>query len=161
MTTAGWPIQRFLAGEEGPLRRLEEQMSITCGIAWAETHHDVALADEEGTAQARARARTETGVDGVTELLALIAQHGGSPQETPVAIETDKNLLVVALPRATVHGVPDQPAGRGPLPGAVQPIGSQVRRRRRSSPGRRPTHPTNTSAELCPQPATTRWRSRL
>jgi transposase len=74
---------------------------------WAESHHDVALADEEGTVVARVRIETDT--DGFTELLALIAQHGGSPQETPVAIETDKNLLVVALARAGFTMYPINP----------------------------------------------------
>ena len=82
-------------------------MSITCGMDWAESHHDVALADEEGTVVARVRIETDT--DGFTELLALIAQHGGSPQETPVAIETDKNLLVVALARAGFTMYPINP----------------------------------------------------
>ena len=39
----------------------------------------------------------DTGMTGFTELLALIAEHGGTPEATPVGIETDKNLIVVAL----------------------------------------------------------------
>jgi transposase len=41
--------------------------------------------------------RIDAGIDGYAELLALIAAHGGSAAETPVALETDKNLLVLAL----------------------------------------------------------------
>lgn len=37
---------------------------------------------------------------GLTELLDLIAEHGGGPESTPVAIETNKNLFVTALPAA-------------------------------------------------------------
>ena len=70
-------------------------MTITCGIDWAEAHHDVALVDESGRVIARARIGAD--VAGFTELVELIADHGGSPAETPIAIETDKNLLVVAL----------------------------------------------------------------
>ncbi len=70
-------------------------MEITCGIDWAEGHHDVALVDEVGVTLAQAR--IDTGVDGFVELLALIAEFGGVPGQTPVAIETDKNLIVVAL----------------------------------------------------------------
>lgn len=70
-------------------------MSFTCGIDWAEVHHDVALVDEQGSVIAHAR--IATGASGFTRLLELVAQHGGNPEETEVAIETDKNLLVVAL----------------------------------------------------------------
>lgn len=41
--------------------------------------------------------RIDVGVDGYAELISLIAEHGGSAAETPVALETDKNLLVLAL----------------------------------------------------------------
>ncbi|HET8561152.1 MAG TPA: IS110 family transposase [Marmoricola sp.] len=70
-------------------------MGITCGVDWAEDHHDVVVMDDLGKVlQGR---RIDTGVDGYAELLALIADHGGSATETPVALETDKNLLVLAL----------------------------------------------------------------
>lgn len=70
-------------------------MTITCGIDWAEAHHDVALVDTEG--KTIANARIDVGATGFSELLDLIAENGGSPEQTPVAIETDKNLIVVAL----------------------------------------------------------------
>ena len=70
-------------------------MGITCGIDWAERHHDVALVDDNG--QTIAKKRIDTGLTGFTELLAVIADHGGEPGSVPVAIETDKNLIVVAL----------------------------------------------------------------
>ena len=73
-------------------------MRITCGIDWAEAHHDVALADESGTVVARAR--IDTGTKGFSALLDLIAENGGTPKDTPIAIEPDKNLLVAALPGA-------------------------------------------------------------
>jgi transposase len=82
-------------------------MPITCGVDWAESHHDVALLDPEG--QAVARARVGVDVAGFTALLELIAEHGGSPTETPVAIETDKNLLVVALAGAGFTVYPINP----------------------------------------------------
>ena len=80
-------------------------MSISCGIDWAEAHHDVALVDHDG--KVVARERVDTGVAGFAAVLELIAEHGGSPQTTPVAIETDKNLLVVALAGAgfTVYAI--------------------------------------------------------
>jgi transposase len=75
-------------------------MGITCGIDWAEGHHDVAVMDAAGAVLAKAR--IETGVAGFTELLALLAEHGEDPTCVPVAIETDKNLLVTALRAAGV-----------------------------------------------------------
>ncbi|TCN53525.1 transposase IS116/IS110/IS902 family protein [Rhodococcus sp. SMB37] len=80
-------------------------MRITCGIDWAEAHHDVALADDTG--QIVARERINTSARGFNELLALIAENGGTPEHTPIAIETDKNLLVVALAEAgfTIHPI--------------------------------------------------------
>jgi len=73
-------------------------LTITCGIDWAETHHDVALIDEHGVVLARSR--IDTGAAGFSVLLALIAEHGGGVDDTPIAVETDKNLIVVALVEA-------------------------------------------------------------
>lgn len=70
-------------------------MTITCGIDWAERHHDVALVDGDGTTLAKKR--IDTGLSGFSELLALIAEHSDEPSGVAVAIETDKNLLVAAL----------------------------------------------------------------
>ena len=80
-------------------------MTVTCGIDWAEAHHDVALVDAAGAVVARCR--IDTGAQGFNELLALIAEHGGTAEDTPVALETDKNLIVVALADAgfTVYPV--------------------------------------------------------
>jgi transposase len=82
-------------------------MGITCGVDWAEDHHDVVVMDDVGTVlQGR---RIDTGVDGYADLLALIADHGGSAAETPVALETDKNLLVLALRAAGFTVYPINP----------------------------------------------------
>lgn len=52
-------------------------MPTTCGIDWAEDHHDVVVMDENGKVlQGR---RINAGVSGFTELLELIASHGGWP----------------------------------------------------------------------------------
>ena len=87
-------------------------MAITCGIDWAEGHHDVALLDEQG--KVVGRRRIDTGVAGFAELLTMVAEHGGGPGDTPVAIETDKNLLVVALARAgfTIYPINPRAAAR-------------------------------------------------
>src|SRR6476661_2288974 len=80
-------------------------MKLTCGVDWAEAHHDIALVDDDGALVARAR--IDTGATGFNAMLALIAEHGGSVEDTPIAIETDKNLLVVAAAEAgfTVYPV--------------------------------------------------------
>ncbi|MGV9869939.1 hypothetical protein [Rhodococcus koreensis] len=51
-------------------------MRITCGIDWAEIHHDIALADETG--HIVARARIDTGATGFSDLVRLIAENGGT-----------------------------------------------------------------------------------
>jgi hypothetical protein len=53
-------------------------MQLTCGVDWAEAHHDVALVDVDGAVVARSR--IDTGASGFNELLVLIAEHGGSAQ---------------------------------------------------------------------------------
>lgn len=80
-------------------------MTITCGIDWAEAHHDVAVMDEQG--QVLSRLRIDTGVSGFAQLMALLAEHTSDVREVAVAIETDKNLLVVALQGAglVVHAI--------------------------------------------------------
>lgn len=62
---------------------------------WAEDHHDVVVMNDVG--KVLEGRRIDAGVDGYADLLALIADHGGSASATPVALETDKNLLVLAL----------------------------------------------------------------
>jgi len=70
-----------------------------CGIDWAEAHHDVAVVDEAGTAVVSARIGNDAA--GFTRLLSVLADAGDTPEDPiPVAIETDRGLLVAAL-RAT------------------------------------------------------------
>lgn len=80
---------------------------LTCGIDWAEAHHDVALVDENGKIVTRKRVTAD--LSGFTMLLELIAEHGGDPESTPVAIETDKNLFVVGLAAAGFTVYPINP----------------------------------------------------
>ena len=74
-------------------------MDVYCGIDWAEDHHDIALADQDG--QLLARRRIGDDAAGLAGLLALLAEHGDTPDDPiPVAIETPRGLLVACL-RAT------------------------------------------------------------
>src|SRR5665809_76561 len=75
-----------------PTRRI---MSITCGIDWAEAHHDVAVMDDAG--RILGRLKIDTGVGGFGRLMLLLAEHSDDPVSVPIAIETDKNLIVAAL----------------------------------------------------------------
>ena len=68
---------------------------VTVGVDWAEAHHDVAIHDPQG--RSLRTGRIDTGPAGFSELLAMIADCGATPEATAVGVETDKNLLVVAL----------------------------------------------------------------
>lgn len=82
-------------------------MSITCGIDWAEAHHDVAVMDHDGLILGRLK--IDVGVVGFGQLMALLAEHSHDPVSVPVAIETDKNLIVVALQAAGLTVYPINP----------------------------------------------------
>ena len=88
-------------------------MDVYCGIDWAEDHRDIALADRDG--QLLARRRISDGAAGFAALLALLAEHGDTPDDPiPVAIETPRGLLVACL-RATgrrVYPINSMPVAR-------------------------------------------------
>ena len=73
-------------------------MTVTCGVDWAEVHHDVAIVDENG--KRVAKLRIDCGAKGFGELLTLLTEHTPDPTAVSVAIETDKGLLVAALQAA-------------------------------------------------------------
>jgi hypothetical protein len=69
---------------------------VFCGIDWAEKHHDVALVDSGG--QLVAKRRISHDQHGLTELLTVLVEAGDRPEARfPVAIETQRGLLVAAL----------------------------------------------------------------
>ena len=88
-------------------------MDVYCGIDWAEDHHDIALADRDGNLLARRRISDDAA--GLAMLLALLAEHGDTPDDPiPVAIETPRGLLVACL-RATgrqVYPINPMPVAR-------------------------------------------------
>ncbi|HTY31271.1 MAG TPA: IS110 family transposase [Mycobacterium sp.] len=68
----------------------------TCGIDWAQDHHDVAIVDTDG--QLLAKRRIPESIAGFTELTAMLAEAGdNSSDPIPVAIETPRGLLVAVL----------------------------------------------------------------
>jgi len=71
-------------------------LTVYCGIDWAETHHDIALIDDDG--QLLAKRRIGDDAAGYQLLLDLLAEYGDSAEALiPVAIETSHGLLVAAL----------------------------------------------------------------
>lgn len=76
------------------------------GDDWAEDHHDIEIEDEDG--RRLARARLPEGVEGITGLHALVAEHASAawselpPEQVAgqviVGIETDRGTWVTALP---------------------------------------------------------------
>ena len=78
-------------------------MTITCGIDWAESHHDVALVDESGKLVAKRRISDDA--DGLRRLLDLLIEAGDTADAPiPVAVETARGLLISCL-RATGRAV--------------------------------------------------------
>ena len=72
---------------------------MSCGIDWAEDHHDIALVDAGGALVAKRRITDDAA--GFELLLQLFADVGDSTDNPiPVAIETNRGLLVACL-RAT------------------------------------------------------------
>jgi len=70
-------------------------LTIFVGIDWAEQHHDLCLLDTEG--RILAQRQIPDGLEGVTLLHALLADHAETANEVIVGIETDRGLLVGAL----------------------------------------------------------------
>ena len=102
-------------------------MDISCGIDWAEDHHDIALAGRDGKLLARRRISDDAA--GLAALLDLLAEHGDTAEDPiPVAIETPRGLLVACL-RAT---------GRPVYP--VNPMAVARYRDRHSVAGRKSDH---------------------
>lgn len=59
-------------------------MTITCGIDWAEAHHDVAVMNSDGTVLGGSK--IDTGIVGFGELMSLLAEHCEDPRVVPIAI---------------------------------------------------------------------------
>jgi transposase len=102
-------------------------MEVSCGIDWAEDHHDVALVSQDG--QLLARQRISDDAAGLAVLTGLLAEHGDTAASpVPVAIETPRGLLTACL-RAT---------GRPVYP--INPLAVSRYRDRHSIAGRKSDH---------------------
>jgi hypothetical protein len=97
--------------------------AVSCGIDWAEDHHDVAIVDEHGAVISAERIGNDAA--GLARLLELLAVHDPAPEHLEVAIETSRGLLVAGL----------RAAGRTVFP--INPLAvSRYRDRYRSSRGK-------------------------
>ena len=70
-------------------------MTLYVGDDWSEDHHDVQLMNEAG--ERLAARRLPEGVEGVTALHGLLAEHASGPGEVIIGIETDRGPWVSAL----------------------------------------------------------------
>ena len=68
---------------------------IFVGVDWAEAHHDVHVADEEG--HRLSKARLPEGVEGIARFHELVGAHVEDAHEVVIGIETDRGLFVSAL----------------------------------------------------------------
>ena len=60
---------------------------IFVGVDWAEAHHDVHVADEEG--HRLSKARLPEGVEGIARFHELVGAHVEDPAQVVIGIETD------------------------------------------------------------------------
>jgi hypothetical protein len=81
----------------------EVRLTITCGIDWAGSHHDVALVD--GTGKLVAKRRISDDAEGLRRLLDLLTEAGDTAGDPiPVPVEAARGLLISCL-RATGRAV--------------------------------------------------------
>jgi len=59
-------------------------MTITCGIGWADQHHDVAVLDHDG--QSLARRSIDAGMSGFTELVGLLNRLSAIDAQLPLRL---------------------------------------------------------------------------
>ena len=70
-------------------------MSVYVGDDWSEDHHDVHLMNEQG--ESLAARRLPEGLEGMTALHELLAEHAQEPAEVVIGIETERGPWVAAL----------------------------------------------------------------
>jgi hypothetical protein len=112
-------LDQWYYPNEGGMR-----MNRSCGIDWAEGHHDVAIVDSDGKLVAKKRISDDPA--GFSALTELLADSGDSPEDPiPVAIETPRGLLVAALrgtgrPVFAINPMAVAPTGKSGLRQAVR-----------------------------------------
>ena len=97
----------------------------TCGIDWAQDHHDIAMVDAEG--RVVAKRRIPESIAGFAELTAMLADAGDDREGSDPGRDRDSARLAggrVAGNRSA--DLPDQPDVGGPLSGADVNVGQEV-----------------------------------
>lgn len=96
------PLEPRHEGAADPARataiRRDDSVEVTvfCGIDWAEDHHDIAVVDAAG--QLVTKRRIGDTAEGFRELMTVLADIGDTAEDPlPVAIESSRGLLVSAL----------------------------------------------------------------
>jgi hypothetical protein len=69
--------------------------AVSCGIDWADDHHNVAFVDEHGSVVVAER--IDHTAAGLARALELLAENDPADGPLEVAIETSKGLLVAGL----------------------------------------------------------------
>lgn len=69
--------------------------AVSCGIDWAQDHHDVAVVDQHGAVVCAERIGNDAA--GLARLLEILAEHDPTDRRLEVAIETSRGLLVAGL----------------------------------------------------------------
>lgn len=69
--------------------------AVSCGVDWAEDHHDIAVVDEQGVVLFSERIGHDAA--GLARLLEILARHDPAGGLLEVAIETSQGLLVAGL----------------------------------------------------------------
>lgn len=112
----------------------EVRLTITCGIDWAENHHDVAIVDASGKLVAKRRISDDA--KAFRSLLDLLTEAGDTAGDPiPVAVKTARGLLISCLRATGAGGVLDQSDGRGSLSRAPSGRPGEVRSRGRDGVG--------------------------
>ena len=76
--------------------------AVSCGIDWAQDHHDIAVVDEQGAVVCAERISNDA--VGSARLLEILTEHDPADARLEVAIETSRGLLVAGLRAARREG---------------------------------------------------------
>src|SRR3954470_9447474 len=88
------PLGRRCPADDRTDRR-SRMTAVSCGIDWAQDHHDVAVVDEQGAVVCAERISNDAA--GLARLLEILTEHDPADARLEVAIETSRGLLVAGL----------------------------------------------------------------
>ena len=130
---------------------------VTCGIDWAQDHHDIAIVDTDG--RLVAKRRIPESVAGFTELTAMLADAGVDPKDPIPGRDRDPARLAGrGVARPAVDRSTRSTRCRWPATGS----GRRCRARSPTTPmpSRWPTFCVPTPISIAGCPPTRNWRNR-